>query len=176
MDINKAINIMQLSNSFNFNELTKQYKKLLFKFHPDHGGSDDQFIELKNAYKLLASKQTYKGKKFDFGSKTIKDVEKNYSEQLIQKLTEILDIYHANEEINISVDIVGEWIWIGGDTKEVKDKLKDLNCRFSKNKVMWYWHEGKYQGYKGRTIPYNEIVATHGKIEIKEDKRKQVTA
>ena len=176
MDINKAINIMQLSNSFDFNELTKQYKKLLFKFHPDHGGSDGQFINLKNAYKLLASKQTYKGKKFDFESKTIKDVEKKYSEQFIKKLTEILDIYHANTAINISVDIVGDWLWIGGDTKAIKDKLKKTKYRFSKNKSMWYWHEGKFQSYKGRTISYNEIVATHGKIEIKEDKRKQVTA
>ena len=176
MDINKAINIMGLDNSFNFDELTKQYKKLLFKFHPDHGGSDEQFIDLKNAYKLLATKQTYKGKKFDYDSKTIEDVEKNYSEQLINKLTEILNIYHGNTEINISVDIVGDWIWIGGDTKKVKENLKDLKCRFSKNKAMWYWHEGKFQGYKGRTISYSEIVATHGKIQIQEDKRKQLTA
>jgi DnaJ-class molecular chaperone len=53
MTITKAINIMQLSNRFDFGKLTKQYKKLLFKFHPDHGGSNKEFIELKKAYELL---------------------------------------------------------------------------------------------------------------------------
>ena len=49
---------------FSEEHLKKQYKKLLFKFHPDHGGKHDEFIYFKEAYNILSDAN--KRKKYDF--------------------------------------------------------------------------------------------------------------
>lgn len=61
------------------------------------------------------------------------------------KLEEVKDI----EGIHIST--VGVWIWIEGETKAVKEELKEKGFKYSqKNKAWWFNPGTEYKKFKGR--------------------------
>ena len=51
-------------------------------------------------------------------------------EELKAKLAEL-------EGINIEES--GNWVWISGETRQHKETLKKLGCRWSKKRTAWYW-------------------------------------
>ncbi len=61
---------------------------------------------------------------------------------------------------NITIEVVGSWIWISGDTKPIKDKLKDLNFRWAIKKKMWYYGEKIRNG--GNTKSMDDIKSKYG--------------
>lgn len=42
---------------------------------------------------------------------------------------------------NIKVELCGTWIWITGDTKPVKEQLKELGCKWAPKKKKWFWRK-----------------------------------
>ena len=40
----------------------------------------------------------------------------------------------------LEIELCGRWLWIGGNTREHKEALKALGCKWSKNKMLWSWH------------------------------------
>ena len=58
---------------------------------------------------------------------------------------------------DITVELVGRWIWISGDTKPLKEQLKENNFRWSLKKQMWYYHKGKYRRFHNREMSMDEI-------------------
>ena len=63
MDKQKAKEYINIDGKVNIETLTKAYKKAIFKHHPDHGGTSESFIELKNAYEFLIKDLKYSRKK-----------------------------------------------------------------------------------------------------------------
>ena len=41
---------------------------------------------------------------------------------------------------DITVEVVGSWVWVSGDTKAHKDEIKAAGLRFSGQRKEWYWH------------------------------------
>jgi len=61
---------------------------------------------------------------------------------------------------NISIEVVGSWIWLSGDTKIIKDKLKELNFKWASKKKMWYYGEMKGRNPKQKSM--SEIKSKYG--------------
>ncbi|OIK16889.1 hypothetical protein BIV60_02455 [Bacillus sp. MUM 116] len=72
-------------------ELKKQYRKLALQFHPDRGGNEKDFIELKKEYDQLFEKL-------------------NKTEETNNAYTNIIDALMKFSEINI--EIIGTWVWV----------------------------------------------------------------
>lgn len=125
-------------------DLKKDYIQLVKKLHPDNNGNEDDFKVLQNEY-FEALKNV--GNKHYNKNKEIYNTDINFNDDnflnIINNLVVIDDLY---------IEIIGSWIWITGNTKEHKEKIKDLGCRFSKNKSCWYYHTGSY--YKGNNENY----------------------
>tara|TARA_R110002126_G_scaffold132644_2_gene276659 strand:- start:364 stop:723 length:360 start_codon:yes stop_codon:yes gene_type:complete len=49
----KEYDILQIEPPKTENEIKKQYYKLCLKYHPDKGGSQEDFIKLNDAYNIL---------------------------------------------------------------------------------------------------------------------------
>lgn len=84
-----------------------------------------------------------------------------------QKLQELKGQIEQHE--GLKVEIIGKWIWISGDTKPHKEELKELGCRWSSDKKMWYWRPaGQRKTYfKGmKKMDLDEIRALHGSTQI----------
>ena len=53
MNIITACEILKIKDRYNVSEIKRAYKKLSLKYHPDHGGTSDNFILIKEAYETL---------------------------------------------------------------------------------------------------------------------------
>jgi len=80
------------------NEAKKIYKKLARKLHPDVGGSEEKFKALNAIYTDLIEHKIY------FSTDIKIDVE-------LEKIISL--ILHFE---NITIELIGSWIWVGGDT------------------------------------------------------------
>lgn len=109
-------------------ELKTQYKELIKRYHPDLGGSNKAMItinlEYEELFKTLQNKTTNKAEKKE-------DI--NEYKNLIQKLIKFKDI---------TIEIVGNWIWVGGKTYPIKDQLKKLGFNWSKGWKKWAYIPG----------------------------------
>ena len=135
-------------------ECKKMYKKLAFKHHPDRGGDLDTMKEINNEFDWIMKNGIFKSAKkdakkdYDFSTSQFKDI--------IQQLIKF---------DNIVIDIVGCFIWVSGNTYPVKEELKALGFRYSKNKKSWYIAPAEYmqnrKSYK-RQYSMGEIKNKYG--------------
>ena len=116
-------------------ELKKEYKKLAFELHPDRGGSQKEFVEMSAEYEKLLN-------------------DLNGGANTMDKFKFIVD--ELIKYSDLTVEICGSWIWISGNTKEHKQKLKELKCKWANAKKMWYYTEDKPKK-RHKTLTMNEI-------------------
>lgn len=124
------------------NEAKKIYKQLAKKLHPDVGGTDELFKMLNSIYNNILENGIY------FSNESKFDLE-------LEKI--ISQILHYE---NIVIEIIGSWIWLSGETKSIKDKLKELNFKWASKKKMWYY--GEMKGRNPREKSLEEIKNKYG--------------
>lgn len=141
-------------------ELRKQYRNLAFLHHPDRGGETKVMQEINNQYEKL-SKLLIDGN--EYFTQERKEWEYQVSDELKQKLEKIIILP------NITIELIGSWIWITGNTYSVRSTLKEEQFRFSPSKSAWYWHTGEYIKKSGISLSIDELKDFWGcqKIESK---------
>ena len=138
------------------NEAKKIYKTLAKKLHPDIGGSEEDFKILNEIYNNLIEHKIY------FSNSSKFDIE-------LEKIISL--ILHFE---NINIELVGSWIWVSGDTKEIKEKLKEIGFKWASKKKMWYYGEMKAKNPNPKSI--DEIKSKYGSTTLKDDKNKKQIA
>lgn len=156
------------NNIFNLEELRKQYRDLLKKFHPDNPNGSTQatqeinaeydrlFESLKNRHESATAGSTANTKtafddlKFDFESD--------------QKMREVLQQIINFEGINI--EIVGCWIWLSGNTYQYKTNLNDLGFKWAREKKKWYFHTEAFRKRSKRKLTMDDIRNYYGSTEV----------
>ena len=148
--------IKEFSEVTGINEAKKVYKTLAKKLHPDVGGSEEEFKLLNAIYNDFIENKIY----FSNDFKIDLDLEKIISQ-----------ILHFE---NITIELVGSWIWLSGDTKEIKDKLKELGFKWASKKRMWFYGEMKGRNPQEKSI--DEIKAKYGSETLKSDEKKRIAS
>ena len=142
-------------NVSNLEDLKKEYKKLAKVYHPDLGGNEEIMKKLNNDYDSLFN--LLKGSN-NANSENRKVYET--PEQTREFLNKIM-------MLDVDVEICGSWLYITGNTKEVKEQLKELKCNWSKNKKCWYWFPNIENSKKRRGhYNMNEIRNKYGSEKI----------
>ena len=136
------------------NEAKKIYKKLAKKLHPDVGGDEESFKILNAVYTDLIEHKIYFSNDFKI------DIE-------LEKVISL--ILHFE---NITIELVGSWIWISGDTKEIKDKLKELGFKWASKKKMWYYGEMKGKSHGEKSL--DEIKDKYGSKTFKKKENEKL--
>ena len=148
--------INEFSEVTGINEAKKVYKTLAKKLHPDVGGSEEEFKLLNAIYNDFIENKIY----FSNDFKIDLDLEKIISQ-----------ILHFE---NITIELVGSWIWLSGDTKEIKDKLKDdLGFKWASKKKMWFYGEMKGRNPKEKSM--EEIKGKYGCKTVKTKEKGKLT-
>lgn len=80
----------------------------------------------------------------------------------------------------VEVELCGNWLWISGDTRQYKDRLKALGCRWAPKKMKWYWmpeEERHARHYRGKST-MAEIRNKYGSTRFVkgDDNKKAITA
>ena len=146
--------INEFSEVIGINEAKKVYKTLAKKLHPDVGGSEEEFKLLNAIYNDFIENKIY----FSNDFKIDLDLEKIISQ-----------ILHFE---NITIELVGSWIWLSGDTKEIKDKLKELGFKWASKKKMWYYGEMKGKSHGEKSL--DEIKDKYGSKTFKKKENEKL--
>lgn len=150
----------QIQNKFRgvegINEAKKIYKKMARKLHPDIGGSEEEFKALNAVYTHLIEHKIY------FTNEIKIDVE-------LEKIISL--ILHFE---NITIELVGSWIWVSGDTKEIKEKLKELGFKWASKKKIWYYGEMKGRNPKQKSM--DDIKAKYGCETLKKENKREIAS
>lgn len=136
--------------------LKKEYFKLAKKYHPDAGGTTAQMQQLVSEYESLL-------KKLLQGS-SLNNEQKANELQLDEAMRAVIDQLIGLE--GLDVQIIGKWIWIGGQTYSVRNELKKAGLIFIKKQGVPYW---VYKGVesKGRgDLTIEEIKSKYGAKKV----------
>ena len=151
------------SNVSSLEELKKEYRKLVFIHHPDRGGNVKEMQELNYEYEKLFEKMKHKHNTDNPNKQT-----QETSEQFIEILEQL------SKFVNIEIEIIGNWLWVSGNTYIIKDELRKF-LNWSKTKKMWYWRadEKKNKWYKAEKS-IEDIRSKYGSTSIKNKNNKSL--
>ena len=149
----------------NLEDLRKEYHRLAFINHPDKGGDvktmqliNDQYDKLSKT--LISCNETY--------SESRKEYEQQVSEELREKLSRIIHLP------GIVIELIGSWLWLSGDTFNVREILKDEGFSFSHTKGAWYWHKGEYFKKSGQILTMEQIRDYWGHKKVESEPSEQL--
>ena len=75
---------------------------------------------------------------------------------------------------NIIIEVIGSWIWVSGEIKIIKDKLKELNFKWAGKKNMSYYGEMKGRNPKQKSM--NEIKNKYGCLTVKSKEKRKIAS
>ena len=149
--------LKEFKNIEGINEAKKIYKTLAKKLHPDMDGGDEESFKLLNAiYTDLIEHKIYFSNDFKI------DIE-------LEKVISL--ILHFE---NITIELVGSWVWVSGDTKEIKEKLKELGFKWASKKKMWFY--GEMKGRNPQEKSMEEIKSKYGSETLKINDKKKIAS
>lgn len=145
-------------------EVKNLYIKLVKENHPDLGGNTAIMQEINAEYDLIKDKGLAhyllksgidQNSHIDF-----KNISLEFNSEAF------INVVKFCINSNLNVELCGSWLWISGDTKEFKDKLKELSCKWSSNKAMWYYTDAPFRK-RGKAWTLEQIRSVHGSKKIK---------
>ena len=144
------------SNPQTLEELKKQYRELAFKYHPDRGGNTEKMKAVNNEYDELFKilKDVHRTK--DGDSYTAKQETSENSEQFKDIINELMKME------NVIIEIIGCFIWLTGNTKTYKDKLKEMKFQWHSKKIAWYLKPEDYKKRSHKDYDLDEIRQMYG--------------
>jgi len=147
-------------------EAKKTYWKLALKLHPDQGGDTASFQELNNQFEAFRpGKEKFEGEEANW--QDLSPVYTNIINELLK-----LD--------GITIEIVGSYIWVGGNTYPHKKAIKGIDCGeemkalWARKKKMWYFKPANYKPRYRKEYDMESIREIYGSQKV--GGRKQIAS
>ena len=144
--------------------LRKLYRKLVVKYHPDNGGSEEAIKEINAEYDILFKRLKNNFEHKDSYNNATDKQKQSYDWQKDVQIREI--IMQLSRFKDIKVEIIGVWIWVS-NCYEYRKELKALGFRWASQKQMWYLHFDDFHKFSSRSASMSYIRAKYGSVEIK---------
>ncbi len=163
-----------MKNYFNdvqtLDEAKALFKTLAKSLHPDV--NPDNPTATADFQSMLNQFQSFKPSKEKFKGEAEQWNGKQYAEIILQLL--------KIEGINIT--ICGSWIWLDGETKPVKDQIKEIECGefmkrgFSGNKSQWYFSPKGYRKRSSKAHSFDDIKGYFGAETVNKNQPNRINA
>lgn len=144
-------------------EVKSLYKKLAMENHPDRGG-DTAIMQAINTEYAFACAKLAKGSGL---SDEEADTEIRLSEEYRQVIEKIINLP------GIVIEIVGNWIWVTGNTYPVRRELDGAGLKFAGKKKAWYYRNEAFKT-RGNGGPLEQIRAKYGSENINRKQQNKV--
>lgn len=137
-------------------ELKKQYRKLVFMHHPDKNGDAEKMKAVNNEYDKLFKilKDVHQTK--DGEAYTAKQTSTETADQFKDLINELMKMD------DIEIEIIGCFVWVTGNTRAYKDKLKELKFQWHSKKTAWFLKPENYRCKSRRNYEFDEIREMYG--------------
>jgi len=142
-------------------ELKAQYRKLAMQHHPDRGGDTETMKAINAEYDRLFPllKDTHKTK--DGETYTARQATSETAEHFKAIIDQLMRMD------GITIEVIGCFVWVTGDTKPHKDQLKGLGFKWHTKKIAWYLAPEDYRKRSRKDYALDEIrdmYGTSGKV------------
>lgn len=138
-------------------EVKALYKKLAFQHHPDYGGNTATMQEINTEY-AFATAKIIKGAKL---SEEETEQEMHFSEEYRKIIEQIIHLP------GITIELVGLWIWVTGDTKPVCKELSKAKLFYASQKKAWYYRSDHLKATRGGKKSLDQIRDKYGSEVVK---------
>lgn len=145
-------------------ELKARYKQLAKEHHPDRGGNLQNMQEINFEYDVLIAR-FLKGEDL---------TEEEYQDSILYN-----ELYrNAIEKLSgieeLTLELVGAWIWVTGNTYPHRQTLKNAGYSFAPVKKAWYFRSENYKfRNKGESKSLDEIKDKYGSETISRNSKKR---
>jgi hypothetical protein len=146
-----------LSEINNLEDLKKQYYRLAKQFHPDAGGDVKTMQKINSEFDALQQKLA--------NGQNLSQEEKDLESKINEVFREVIDSIIRFP--NLAIEIIGNWIWVSGNTYPVRADLKAAGFLFASKKKMWFWRPDEYKARNTRgEMSIDEIRAKYGSEKV----------
>lgn len=170
------------NNVQTLDELRKQYKDLLKKYHPDNENGSEEITKAVNAeyeklFKILKDTHT---KQQNSGSESHSESNQTSYDNMRYDFTEDAILREMLQKIihfsDITIEIIGNWIWVSGNTYQYRKDFKEMGFKFAGKKKCWYWHSENFRKRSNKVLSMDDIRNYYGSTQVETDSRKRLEA
>lgn len=136
-------------NCQNLQEVKKCYKELALKYHPDRGGNTAIMQQINAEYQEIV-----KNPFFEFSGQT------GQQQKDFVVYPEIISSIIGFD--GILIELIGNWVWVSGNTYPYRLQLKHAGFYFAPKKVMWYYRPEDYKSPNSSPKTIETIRAKYG--------------
>jgi len=137
-------------------ELKAQYKQLAKKHHPDRGGDTATMQAINAEYDELFPRLKDVHKTKDGETYTARQESTETADQFKDLISELMKMD------NITIEVIGCFVWVTGDTKPHKEQLKALKFKWHTKKLAWYLASDDYRKRSRKDYSLEHIRSMYG--------------
>lgn len=140
-------------------EVKAEYRRLAMLHHPDRGGDTATMQAVNAAYHDALKRMDGQQTAGTDGKQHTYRYDQQRENEIAAALAKILAI-----KMQATVALIGNWIWVTGDTKPVKEELKAVGCMWHAKRLAWYWRpeEQKYMHRYNKNADLGDLAALYG--------------
>lgn len=112
-----------------------EYRRLAKLHHPDLGGNTATMQAINAAYHAILQAMDGQTSIGSDKKEHTYHYNRHVEQEIMDKISDLLRLKMPNVEI----ELIGTWVWIYGDTKPHKERLKELGCLWHGKRQKWYW-------------------------------------
>jgi len=147
----------------------KLYRALAMEFHPDRGGDTATMQEVNAEYHEALKRCSGQQRKLDDGKVWTYTYDYGKEQEVVEQIDKTLaaKVLTGAHEFTL----IGRWLWIVGDTKPIKDSLKQLGYQWHSKRTAWYWKPSESHSRYNARYDLNGLAAIYGSATLssKED-------
>lgn len=160
MNIQEALNIFGLSGELTKEDIKKAYRKASLKHHPDRNIDNPIAAEIMKAINSAFDFLIAHFEKINQFQSTDESERYHYGEVLERVLNKLIALD------GIIVEVIGNWVWISGDTRTHKHFLKEMGCKWASQKKQWFYrpeeHKSRWNRKEHTMDEIREMYGTTG--------------
>ena len=135
-----------------------EWRRLCFLHHPDVGGDTATMQQVNIQYhEALAQGHGQTAKGSDGQEHTY-----YYSQDIEQAVMDKIEELLALRLPGVEILLVGTWIWVDGDTRPVKEQLKEVKLKWHSKRKKWFWHTPSYRRSYNSSGSFDDICQAYG--------------
>ncbi|EKN3891436.1 J domain-containing protein [Yersinia enterocolitica] len=162
MNVQEALNIFGLSGDLSEQDIKTAYKKLALKYHPDRNPLGSELMKAVNTAFDFLMANIDKVNQFQSEDES---AHYNYGEELEKVLNVLSGL------AGVIYEVIGNWVWISGETREHKEALKEMGCKWAAKKKQWFYrpeeHRSRFNRKEHSIDEIREMYGTAGQRKAK---------
>ena len=148
-------------------EIKAHWRELCMKNHPDKGGDLKIMQQINVQYHIaLEKKNCYVETGTDNKEHTY-----HYSQAVEQAVIDKIDALLKLKTEDISIWLIGTWIWIEGNTKPYKEQFKELGLRWQGKRQKWYWRKNGYRKRGDSKSSFEDLKNIYGANKFEKESK-----